>query len=72
MAEGRAFVSRRNNGKQGSTFVGYERILPQYTGMVLLDATADIDGVTKLCPRRKCAADGEWLLIHCPGQRKPD
>jgi hypothetical protein len=53
MAEGRAFVSRRNNGKQGSTFVGYERVLPQYAGMVLLDATADIDGVTQLCPWRK-------------------
>jgi hypothetical protein len=53
MAEGRAFISRRNHGKQGSTFVAYERILPQYTGMVLLDATADIDGVTKLCRWRK-------------------
>jgi hypothetical protein len=53
MAEGRAFISRRNHGKQGTTFVAYERILPQYTGMVLLDATADIDGVTQLCPWRK-------------------
>jgi hypothetical protein len=53
MAEGRAFVSRRNHGKQGTTFVAYERTLPQHAGMVLLDATADIDGVTELCPWRK-------------------
>lgn len=53
MAEEKAFISRRNHGKQGSTFVGYERTLPLNTGMVLLDATADIDGVTELCPWRK-------------------
>jgi hypothetical protein len=53
VAEGRAFISRRNHGKQGTTFVAYERTLPQYTGMVLLDATADIDGVTELCSWRK-------------------
>jgi hypothetical protein len=51
MAKGRAFVSRRNHGHQGSTFVGYERTLPSYTGMVLLDATADIDGVTAAATR---------------------
>jgi hypothetical protein len=34
-------------------FIGYERTLPQHTGMVLLDATADVDGVTELCPWRK-------------------
>jgi hypothetical protein len=53
MAQGRAFISRRNHGNNGSTFVGYERTLPQHTGMVLLDATADIDGVSELCPWRK-------------------
>ena len=53
MAQGRAFISRRNHGNNGSTFVGYERTLPQHTGMVLLDATADIDGVSELCPWRQ-------------------
>src|SRR4029077_18292262 len=27
--------------------------LPDYTGMVLLDATADIDGLNELCPWRR-------------------
>jgi hypothetical protein len=53
MADTRAFISRRNHGKQGTTFVAYERTLPQHTGMVLLDATANIDGVTELCSWRK-------------------
>ena len=46
VAEGRAFIARKNGGELGSNFVGYERSLPQVSGMVLLDATADIDGVS--------------------------
>jgi hypothetical protein len=53
MVAERAFIKRSNKGQQGSNFVGFERTFPQYPGMVLLDATADIDGVTKLCPWRK-------------------
>jgi hypothetical protein len=53
VAEGRAFIVRKDGGARGSNFVGYERALPQVPGMVLLDATADIDGVSKLCPWRK-------------------
>jgi hypothetical protein len=71
MAQGRAFISRRNHGNNGSTFVGYERTLPQHTGMVLLDATADIDGVSELCPWRKHAKVPEECydkleIIHLP------
>jgi hypothetical protein len=52
MADGCAFIARNNNGARGTHFVGYE---PQFTivpGMVLLDATADLDGVTSLCAWR--------------------
>jgi hypothetical protein len=44
-----AFIA---SGPTGPRFVGYE---PQHSivpGMVLLDATADLDGVTQLCPWR--------------------
>ena len=40
------------SGPSGPRFIGYEpkhRIVP---GMVLLDATSDLDGVTRLCPWR--------------------
>jgi hypothetical protein len=56
MAEGRAFIARKNEGALGCNFVGYERALPQVPGMVLLDATANIDGVSALCPWRKHTA----------------
>jgi hypothetical protein len=52
MAQGCAFIARSYNGAKWAQFVGYE---PQFTivpGMVLLDATSDIDGVTSLCPWR--------------------
>jgi hypothetical protein len=49
----RAFIVRGNNGV--INFVGYERALPRLPGMVLLDATADIDSSTKICGFRKHA-----------------
>lgn len=52
VAKGQAFVARAN---KVTRFVGYESALPQVPGMVLLDATADIDGVSELCPWRKHA-----------------
>lgn len=55
VTENRAFIVRRNGGKQGTDFVGYDPALPSMTGMVLLDASADIDGVTELCSWRKHA-----------------
>lgn len=53
MAENRGFIARQGQGERGTTLVGYEQVLPDYRGMVLLDATADIDGVNGLCPWRK-------------------
>jgi hypothetical protein len=53
LAWDRAFIVRGNNGV--INFVGYERALPRLPGMVLLDATADIDGSTKICGFRKHA-----------------
>jgi hypothetical protein len=47
-----AFVARHNNGAAGTHFVGYEPKHAIVPGMVLLDATADIDGVTPICPWR--------------------
>jgi len=56
MAQNRAFVVRHGNGEKGAGFVGYEQALPDYRGMVLLDATADIDGLNELCPWRRQVA----------------
>ena len=53
LTEGRAFIARSDEGKRGATFIGYERGLPQVPGMVLLDATANIDAITDLCSWRK-------------------
>jgi hypothetical protein len=48
MAEDCAFIARRN----GTFFIGYEPRHAIVPGMVLLDATADIDGISRLCPWR--------------------
>lgn len=53
ITENRAFVVRRNGGRQGTNFVGYDPALPSMAGMVLLDASADVDGVSDLCSWRK-------------------
>jgi hypothetical protein len=53
MGEDMAFISRGNKGV--INFVGYERALPRVPGMVLLDATADIDAITNICSWRKHA-----------------
>jgi hypothetical protein len=73
--EDRAFIARQNKGKNSVNFVGYDRALPQLPGMVLLDATADIDGVTRVCPSRKHAetpAESYERLevIHVPSVAK--
>ena len=49
MADNKAFIARQGKGEKGTAFVGYEQVLPDYRGMVLLDATADINGVNELC-----------------------
>ena len=53
MAADTAFIARDNKGLNASHFIGYENTLPQHPGMVLLDATANIDRVTELCAWRK-------------------
>jgi hypothetical protein len=50
-----AFISRDNSGKAGVHFLGYEPKHSIVPGMVLLDATADIDGITQICPWRSHA-----------------
>jgi hypothetical protein len=52
MAEGYAFIARHHQGEKGTHFVGYETKLTIVPGMVLLDATADIDGVSQIAPWR--------------------
>jgi hypothetical protein len=51
VAEDFAFITRARGG--GVRYIGYETHLTLTPGMLLLDATADIDGVTQLCPWRK-------------------
>lgn len=54
LAVGDVFVARASIGRSVETrYVGYERTFRPAPGTVLLDATADIGGVTQLCPWRK-------------------
>jgi len=71
MAVNRAFITRQGRGEKGTVYVGYEQVLPDYRGMVLLDATADIDGINALCPWRRPveipqATYGRLEIIHVP------
>jgi hypothetical protein len=52
VAEGYAFIARSHGGKGGTRFIGYQSDLVLDHGMVLLDATADIDGVQQVVPHR--------------------
>ena len=75
MVEDRAFIARENKGLNSVNFVGYERALPRLPGMVLLDATADIDGITKVCRWRKHAATpreryDHLEIVHVPSVAK--
>ena len=49
---GFAFLSRYDNYGKGCRFVGYEMDMPVHPGTVLLDATADIDGVSLIASNR--------------------
>jgi hypothetical protein len=53
VAENRAFIVRQDGGNRSTQLVGYQSALPNLTGMVLLDASADVDGVSDLCSWRK-------------------
>jgi hypothetical protein len=74
MATGYAFISR---SATQAHFVGYENIGSVVPGMVLLDATADIDGITSLCPWREHieipqASYQKLSIVHVePHTKKP-
>lgn len=53
LARGFAFMSRYDDSGKGARFVGYEMTVPLRPGSVLLDATADIDGVSLIANNRK-------------------
>ncbi|MCK1694585.1 DEAD/DEAH box helicase family protein [Bradyrhizobium sp. 144] len=53
LAKGFAFLSRYDEYGKGARFVGYEMNMPLRPGTILLDATADIDGVSLLVNNRK-------------------
>ncbi|MEK9285689.1 DEAD/DEAH box helicase family protein [Bradyrhizobium sp. ISRA442] len=53
LARGFAFLSRYDEYGKGARFVGYEMNMPLRPGTILLDATADIDGVSLLVNNRK-------------------
>ena len=60
---------------QVTYFVGWQSKLMIYPGTVLLDATADIDGVSQICPWRKHtkvpqANYGNLEIIHVPQHTK--
>ncbi|SHL54975.1 DEAD/DEAH box helicase family protein [Bradyrhizobium lablabi] len=53
LAKGFAFLSRYDDYGNGARFVGYEMNMPLTPGTILLDATADIDGVSLIVNNRK-------------------
>jgi len=52
LANGFAFLSRYDNKGNGARFIGYEMNMPPTPGMILLDATADIDGLSLIAKNR--------------------
>jgi hypothetical protein len=53
VATDQAFIRRYGIHGGPTRFVGYERDLMLHYGMVLLDATADVDGLTQVCAWRE-------------------
>jgi hypothetical protein len=53
LATGYAFIARNSGGEKAVRYIGYESNLIDNPGVLLLDATADIDGVMQLCTWRK-------------------
>lgn len=53
LANGFAFLSRYDDAGNGARFVGYELTMPLRPGTILLDATADIDGVSLIVSNRE-------------------
>jgi hypothetical protein len=75
LTNGYAFIARGAGGKGVAQFIGYESNLMRTHGMVLLDATADIDGVTQLCPWREMQAVPQarfdnLSIVHVPSMTR--
>lgn len=72
LGSGYAFIARSSGGTH---FIGYESNLMVAPGMMLLDATADIDGVSQLCPWREVqevpqARYDNLQIVHVPSYTK--
>lgn len=70
---GYAFINKA--GSSSCLFIGYETNLLLAHGMMLLDATADIDGVSQLCPWRFHTAVPQaryesLSIVHAPPHTK--
>jgi hypothetical protein len=50
LATGYAFIARNIGGAKSTHYIGYESNLIDMQGCLVLDATADLDGITQLCP----------------------
>jgi hypothetical protein len=73
LASGYAFIARY--GSDAPHFVGYENTVELRPGTVLLDATADIDGITPLCRWRSAvqvpqASYRNLDIVHLPSCTK--
>jgi hypothetical protein len=53
LANGFAFLARYDKHNNGARFVGYDMNMPLMPGTILLDATADIDGLSLITQNRK-------------------
>jgi hypothetical protein len=53
LARGYAFIARPNGGERTARYIGYQNNLVVDPGTLLLDATADIDGIVQLCSWRR-------------------
>jgi hypothetical protein len=53
LSNGYAFIARNDGDGKSTHYIGYEPNITIDPGTVLLDATADIDGVMQLCPWRQ-------------------
>jgi hypothetical protein len=75
LVKGYAFVARDRSGQGGTHFIGYESKLIQTHGAMLLDATADIDGVAQLSIGMEppCTVQARYdnlQIVHIPQPTK--
>jgi hypothetical protein len=53
LATSYAFIARPSGGERTARYIGYQNNLVVDSGTLLLDATADIDGIVQLCSWRR-------------------